>query len=99
MKINSKLIDRFSTGMIAGMFLPIIIFFIVFLFTSDDIGIKAYANKIVTRDVITHFISLCVFPNVFIFLLFNKFDKMLSAKGVLGMTIVWALVVFVIKMV
>ena len=98
MKINSSLIDRISTGLILGLVLPVLIYFIVFLVTSGDMGLKDYFNKIISRDVVTHFISLCVFPNVFLFLLFNRFDKLRSAKGVLGITFIWALVVFLIKL-
>lgn len=99
MKSNSSFIDRLATGLIIGLILPVLIFFIVFLVTSGDMGLKAYFNKIINRDVITHFISLCVFPNVFTFLLFNRFDKLRSSKGVLGITIIWALVVFLIKLI
>ena len=99
MKINSNFIDRISTGFIFGLVLPVLIFFIVFLVTSGDMGLNDYFDKIIRRDVVTHFISLCVFPNVFIFLLFNRFDKLRSAKGVLGMTFIWALVVFLIKLI
>jgi len=99
MKSNSSFIDRLATGLIIGLILPVLIFFIVFLVSSCDMGLKAYFDKIISRDVITHFISLCVFPNVFTFLLFNRFDKLRSSKGVLGMTIIWALVVFLIKLI
>jgi len=38
-----------------------------------------------------------VFPNIFLFLLFIRFDMLKSARGVLGITIFWAVLVFAVK--
>ena len=91
--------DRLSTGFISGFILPLLVFFSVYLFTSGERSFADFVSRIHDRDVVSHFISLCVFPNVFAFLLFNRLDKDKSAKGVLGMTIIWALSVFLIKMI
>lgn len=91
--------DRMSTGFLIGLIFPILIFLVVFIITSGNRDLSYYLGRIHSRDVVTHFISLCVFPNVFTFLIFNRFDKYYSAKGVLGMTIIWALLVFLIKMI
>jgi len=40
---------------------------------------------------------MCVFPNVLIFLLFNRFDMLRASRGVLGITMAWAIVVFIVK--
>ncbi len=91
--------DRMSIGMLCGFLLPAIVFLIVFVVSSKDQSFGDYFSRIVRRDLLTHFISLCVFPNVFVFLIFNRFDKLYSARGVLAMTIIWALGVFLIKMI
>jgi len=95
---NLKLPDKMLTGFVIGFVFPLLVFMIVFLVSSGERTLSEYLGTIQTRDVITHFISLCVFPNVFAFLLFNRFDRYQSARGVLGMTIIWALLVFLIKM-
>ena len=97
--IRTGFFNRVSTGFIVGLVLPLIVFLVVFLFSSADKGLADYLGTIDSRNIITHFISLCVFPNVFAFLLFNRFDKLKSSRGVLGMTIIWALLVFIIKFV
>ena len=89
--------DRMSTGLLVGLFFPLVVFFIVWLVAGNDRSLSQWLTAIADRDIITHFISLCVFPNVFAFLLFNRLDKLYSARGVLGMTIIWALLVFIIK--
>lgn len=97
MKSKRPFSDRMSTGLITGFVFPAIVFIVVWLFAGKGASLAEWSGQIADKDVITHFISLCVFPNVFAFLLFNRFDKLYSARGVLGMTIIWALAVFIIK--
>jgi hypothetical protein len=89
--------DKLSTGIIAGFLLPFLVGFIIYLFTAHGFSIHSYLLKIAKSDIITHSISICVFPNVFAFLLFNRYDMLRASKGVLGMTIIWAAVVFGVK--
>ncbi len=91
--------NRMSTGMILGLVLPLIVFLLVFAFTSKDQSMGDYFARILRRDLLTHYMSICVFPNVFAFLIFNRLDKLYSSRGVLGITIIWALTVLLIKMV
>jgi hypothetical protein len=89
--------DRLLTGIISGVMLPIIIVFFIFIFAKGDTSLQDWFIKISLAGVETHIISLCVFPNVLIFLLFNQFDMLRASRGVLGMTIIWAVIVFLIK--
>ena len=91
--------NKFITGFLTGLLLPLAVFMVVFLVSSHGMPFLKYTGRILEVDILTHFISLCVFPNVFAFLLFNRFDKLKSSRGVLGMTIIWALAVFAIKMI
>jgi hypothetical protein len=86
--------DRQIVGAISGLLLPLIVALIFFLFSSGDANLKEYLNKIETAGIITHAISLSVFPNIFIFLVFNRLDMLRAARGVLGITLIWALIVF-----
>jgi hypothetical protein len=38
-----------------------------------------------------------VFPNIIIFLIFNRLDMLRAARGVLAVTIIWAVIVFGVK--
>ncbi len=86
--------DKMSTGIISGFLLPILIGIIIYLFTAHGYSIHSFLLRLAKSNIITHSISICVFPNVFIFLLFNRFDMLRASQGVLGSTIVWAAVVF-----
>jgi hypothetical protein len=89
--------DRLATGIISGFLLPVIIALFMFLFAKGNPGMDIWLSKIVAAGIATHVISLCVFPNVLIFLLFNHFDMLRASRGVLGVTIVWAILVFIVK--
>lgn len=90
--------DKLLTGIISSLLLPLIIAFIIFLFAKGNPTPAEWLAKIYDADIVTHIISLCVFPNVFVFLVFNYFDMLRASRGVLGITILWALLVFAVKL-
>lgn len=95
--INYSKYDKVSIGILSGLLLPFIVGFIIYAFTAGDMSLKAFVVKIADSRVITHSISLCVFPNVLIFLGYNRLDMLKATKGVLAITIIWALIVFGVK--
>ncbi|MDT8400371.1 MAG: hypothetical protein RQ743_01645 [Bacteroidales bacterium] len=95
---ESPMSNRFITGFLAGLFLPVIVYFIVYLFVGDGLSLGEHIERIIRSKVLTHYISLCVLSNLVIFLAFNRFDKLRSSKGVVGVTLLWALTVLVLKL-
>jgi hypothetical protein len=96
MTISEKY-DKIIAGLISGLVLPFIIGFLIYFFSPGHLSLQSYLARIAETNIITHSITLCVFPNVFIFLIFNRFDMLRACRGVLAMTIVWAVIVFGIK--
>jgi hypothetical protein len=96
MKLAQKY-DKMSTGILSGLILPVIAGLIIFAFTAKGRSLAVYIERIIDGNILTHAITLCVFFNVAVFLLFNRFDMLRAARGVLSMTIVWAITVFIIK--
>jgi hypothetical protein len=95
-KLTEKF-DMLIVGIISGLVMPLIIGLIIFAFTSQGSGMAAYLIRIKEANIITHAITLCVFPNIAVFLLFNRFDMLRALRGVLAATILWAIAVFIIK--
>lgn len=89
--------DRIYLGAVAGLLIPVIIGLFVFIFSTENRSLAEYLKRIIEADILTHIISLCVFPNIFLFLLFNRLDMLRAARGVLGITIFWAVLVFAVK--
>jgi hypothetical protein len=96
MKFIQKL-DNFIAGFASGLFLPVLVGFLIYFFSPGDLSIQSYIARIIETNIVTHSISICVFSNIIIFLIFNRFDMLKAAKGVLAITIVWAIIVFAIK--
>lgn len=93
----SEKFNKVQTGLISGLMLPFIVGSIIFCFSSGGYSLHSYLARIADSDIITHSISLCVFPNIVIFLMFNRLDMLRASRGVLMVTIIWAIVVFGIK--
>jgi hypothetical protein len=89
--------DKLYLGAITGFVIPIIISLIVWQCSSRHNNLTGYIQRIVDADIVTHIISLCVFPNIFLFLMFNRLDMLRATRGVLGITIFWAVLVFAVK--
>jgi hypothetical protein len=89
--------DKVLTGIISGLVFPFIIGIIIFILSSGHQSLHTYLTRIVNSDIVTHSITLCVFPNILIFMIFNRFDMLKATRGVLAMTIVWAVIVFGVK--
>jgi uncharacterized YccA/Bax inhibitor family protein len=96
MKFTEKF-DKMLTGLASGFLVPVLIGFIVYLFSPGNPSLSEYYTKLYMANIVTHIVSLCVFTNLALFLLFNRFDMLKASRGVLAMTIVWAILVFGIK--
>jgi hypothetical protein len=89
--------DRQITGLISGIIFPCVIGIIIFLFSSGDISLGSYLSRLKESNIVTHSITLCVFPNIFVFLIFTRFDMLKAARGMVTITIIWAIIVFAVK--
>jgi hypothetical protein len=89
--------DKVLTGVISGLVFPFIVGITIYLFSSGHQSLHSYLVRIADSSIITHSITLCVFPNILIFMIFNRFDMLRATRGVLAMTIVWAVIVFGVK--
>lgn len=93
--------ERFNniiTGITGGIIIPVTAFLIFFLFTRNGLSFSGYISKIAEAGNVSEVMSISVFANIIIFLVFNRLDMLRASKGVLGITIIWAFVVFGIKL-
>lgn len=90
--------NKVITGVISGFLMPLIAFIVFFLFTRNGLSPGQYLERIIETGKTTEVMSVSVFSNILIFLLFNRFDMLGASKGVLGITFVWAFIVFGIKL-
>jgi hypothetical protein len=97
MRIAEKY-DTLITGIVSGALLPVLVGVSIYIFTAHGVGLANYLERVLQPYFVIHAITLCVFPNVLIFLVYNQFDMLRAARGVLSVTIGYALIAFVLKL-
>ena len=87
--------DNVGIGFLIGFIVPVIVFFIVYLIGNNEISVSEYIKSLQQLNVLVKLGSLCVFINSAIFMGFIqlKFEK--TARGILGMTILYAFVILI----
>ncbi len=89
--------NRLITGMIVGLFAPLISFVIFVLLVYPDDGIMHILTGYIKGNVLTHVMSLAILINLPIFFVFLETKKERSARGVIGSTLLYGLVIVILK--
>ena len=87
--------DKVVVGVLTGLFLPIVIFFMVYLVGENDMSFLDYAAGMWRMQALVKIGSLCVFTNVAAFWFFLRLKYEKAARGVLGVTILHAFMVLI----
>jgi hypothetical protein len=90
-----KPLDSPKIGFAVGFSVPILIFFLVYLFGESTVSFKNYVKNLWYLQALIKLASLCVFANLLIFMGFIRLKHDRSARGVLGATILYALAVLI----
>lgn len=91
---NNKL-DTVGSGVISGFLLPVAIFFVVYSVKETEVSFVEYIRGMWRMQALIKLGSLCVFANVGVFWIFIKMKYERAARGVLGATILYALLVLI----
>ncbi|WP_319501203.1 hypothetical protein [uncultured Draconibacterium sp.] len=89
--------DKVGVGVLTGLVLPLIIFFIVYMVGENDMLFFDYIAGMRRMQALVKIGSLCVFTNVGAFWIFLKLKYEKAARGVLGATILYALLVLILR--
>ncbi|HDJ33726.1 MAG TPA: hypothetical protein ENF21_06470 [Bacteroidetes bacterium] len=91
--------NRVELGLFLGLLMPVLTFFVFYLFLHDESGIVEFINEVIVRQISTQVISLCAVPNLLLFFIFIWADRLYSARGVLTATFIIAFAVLILKFV
>jgi accessory gene regulator protein AgrB len=91
-------IDKFIIGFIIGLIAPIIVFIIYYKLNYDFIKFNAFVEDAFMKSIFAPLLSLCVIINLGIFYFFYYKYLNYAARGVIGATFVYAIIVFMIKL-
>lgn len=93
-KFNKQII-----GYIGGFLLPIITIIVEFFTMYNGVKFGAFIEIAWIRGNLSSILSLGLVPNLLLFFIFIWLNKLKSAQGVLGATIILSLAIVVIKFV
>ena len=85
-----------KTGMLAGLFVPLIAMIIYYLFENPgDIGL--FIRKIFMGSSYTRIFGLCIIPNFVIFFIFRLQKKFKASEGVHIGTLIYLIILVTLK--
>lgn len=91
-------IDNQWFGILLGLIVPVITFYVLYAFAYPNLKLITFADLFATKSLFSRVLSLAVIPNIAVFFLFIWRNKLSAARGVLAATMIYALVVFGIKL-
>ncbi len=94
-----KKYDTLTTGIISGLVMPVIVYFILYYAEIQDVRFTIFSNHLVIANIIPVIISHCILPNLLLFFAFNGLNWLQASKGVLGTTVVLTIAIFAIKLI
>lgn len=94
---RNKKQDKVGTGFLIGFLVPILVFFIAWLVGDSDVSFFQHIRGLWKLKVFVKTGSLCVFANSVVFMAFIKMKHEKTARGILGATIIYALVVLLLN--
>ncbi|MDR2011049.1 MAG: hypothetical protein LBQ22_11290 [Bacteroidales bacterium] len=103
MEIKPNKIKKFNKpvfGLALGILTPFICFLIYFLYLKikgEGLDLSEFIVYLKSSEVLVPVISVCVLPNLILYLIFKKLDYWYAIKGVVASVLVYTLAVFVIK--
>lgn len=89
--------DRASLGFFLGIIVPIIALIMVYFARFETYTFPSFIRTLVALHALPALLSLTVIPNLLVFFIFIWTNHLYAARGVLGATIVAALIIMLIK--
>lgn len=91
-------LDHFAVGFSFGIVAPILVFLAYYKLNYDFITFNSFLMDAFVKSIFAPLLSLCVIINLGIFYLFYWKYLNYAARGTIGATFVYAIVVFIIKL-
>ncbi|WP_299584144.1 hypothetical protein [uncultured Sunxiuqinia sp.] len=90
-------INKLKFGFWPGLLLPLIMFLVMYLARYNEVHFAEYVQNLWRFNMLVKLLTLCVLPNLLLFLLLIKRKYDLAARGVLLATFLYAFFVIVSK--
>ncbi len=90
--------NKLYIGLIIGLILPIVTSWLIFYFRfGNSLSMNEFVTGLMEAHGFTKLLSLSVLPNLAIFMIAIKLDRLLAARGIVTATLVYALAIIILR--
>ena len=89
--------NRFWLGFLLGVGFPLVAFLLYFMFRFRNLTFEHYIKVLFQSGKLVHVISLSVFSNLLPFMFFVRSNRFRSGRGVMTITILFVIAIFILK--
>ncbi|HRH01507.1 MAG: hypothetical protein IPO70_04265 [Bacteroidetes bacterium] len=97
MEVQIKKYDKLLLGLALGIITPVLVLLVYYQVNFYYIRVDTFLYETFMKRIFLPLLSLCVVGNLAVFFLFIQTDRYLSARGVVLATLIYAILVFILK--
>ncbi|MFZ5941365.1 MAG: hypothetical protein ACOYXB_12410 [Bacteroidota bacterium] len=84
-------------GLVAGLLAPFITLIVVWLL-RENVTFGEFLSQMQSIQMLAKLLSLCAIPNLLLFFVFIWLNRLFSSRGVLFATILYGLLIIILKL-
>jgi hypothetical protein len=96
---QSSGLNKFWMGFLLGMGLPVLCLLLYCRVRFPNLPTNQYIDFLIQNGILVHVMSLSIFINSLPFMFFVYTDRFKSGRGIMTITIFYAILIFVLKFV
>jgi hypothetical protein len=89
--------NSYFLGLALGFVVPIIALVLFNSSITRNDSLISFINNLISKNILASVISVTVLPNLALFFLFLKLNRVKTVKGILTSTVILAIIVFIAK--
>ncbi len=97
METEVKKYDKLLLGFALGILTPLIVLLVYYKINFYYIRVDTFLYETFMKRIFLPLLSLCVLGNLAVFFIFIQTDRYYSARGVVFSTLLYAILVFILK--
>lgn len=81
-------VNNIFLGIVLGLIVPALTVFLIYKIRFNQYSLDEFIDVFIQRKVLSSLLSLCVIPNLLVFMIFIWLNHLYSARGVLLSTLI-----------
>lgn len=90
--------NKLYIGLLIGIILPLITCYVIFYFRfGDRLSLMEFLDGLIKLQGFTKLLSISAIPNLLVFLMAIKMERLLAARGIVTATLLYAIIVIILR--